>query len=80
MTLFCSRTSYLTPDPPLINDVYNTSLDKQISAFSLPEVLVISFNYTTPKLEFSRGGSGMKALSWLLRDWMYSGVLRYQSG
>jgi hypothetical protein len=75
-----SNTSYLTPDPPLINDVFNTSLDKQISAFSLPEVLVISFNYTTPKIEFSGAGKRMRALSWLLRDWTYSGVLRYQSG
>ena len=74
-----SNTSYLTPDPPLINDVFNTALDKQISAFSLPETFVVSFSYTTPRL--AAGGSGFtKAASWLLRDWTYSGVLRYQSG
>ncbi len=73
-----SNTSYVTPSPPLINDVFNKSLDKQISGFSIPQELIISFNYTTPKLEAS--GSGMKVLSWVARDWNYSGVLRYQSG
>jgi hypothetical protein len=73
-----SNTSYVTPSPPLINDVFNKALDKQISGFSQPQVLVIAFSYTTPKLEAN--GSAGKALSWLLRDWTYSGVLRYQSG
>src|SRR5262249_45939842 len=73
-----SNTSYVTPSPPLINDVFNKDLDKQISGFSQPQVLVISFNYVTPKME---AGTGMrKALSWALRDWTYSGVLRYASG
>jgi len=69
-----SNTSYVTPSPPLINDVFNKGLDKQISGFSIPQALVISFNYTTPKV------SGNKFVSALLRDWNYSGVLRYQSG
>ena len=73
-----SNTSYVTPSPPLINDVFNYALDKQISGFSYPQLLVISFNYTTPKLNAST--TGMKALSWVFRDWIYSGVLRYQSG
>ena len=73
-----SNTSYVTPSPPLINDVFNKSLDKQISGFSVPQLLIIAFNYTTPKL--TANGTGGKALSWLLRDWTYSGVLRYQSG
>ncbi len=73
-----SNTSYVTPSPPLINDVYNKALDKQISGFSLPQELVIAFNYTTPKL--AGGSGGFKALSWFARDWTYSGVLRYQSG
>jgi TonB dependent receptor len=73
-----SNTAYLTPDPPLINDVFNTALDKQISAFSLPFTFVVSYSYTTPRLNFTSGGG--KALSWLLKDWTYSGVLRYQSG
>ena len=73
-----SNTSYVTPSPPLINDVYNKALDKQISGFSLPQELVISFQYTTPKL--SAGSGGFKVLSAIARDWTYSGVLRYQSG
>lgn len=73
-----SNTSYVTPSPPLINDVYNYALNKQISGFSIPQELVISFNYTTPKLNADT--KGFKALSWALRDWIYSGVLRYQSG
>jgi len=73
-----SNTSYVTPSAPLINDVYNTALDKQISGFSLPQELVISFQYTTPKL--AAGTGAFKVLSSVLRDWTYSGVLRYQSG
>jgi hypothetical protein len=73
-----SNTAYLTPSPPLINDVFNKALDKQISGFSLPQELVISFSYATPKLRSDT--TGLKALSWLTRDWTVSGVLRYQSG
>ncbi len=73
-----SNTSYLTPQDPLINDVYNTSLNKQLSGFDIPQELIINFTYTTPKWETSmKGGS---VLSWLTRDWTLSGVLRYQSG
>ncbi|MGD0133398.1 MAG: TonB-dependent receptor, partial [Bryobacteraceae bacterium] len=73
-----SNTSYVTPSPPLINDVFNKSLDKQISGFSVPQELIIAFNYTTPKIELNSGGG--RALSWLARDWTIGGVLRYQSG
>jgi hypothetical protein len=73
-----SNTSYLTPDAPLINDVFNLKLAKQLSGFDLPQVLVISFSYTTPKI--AGDGTGMKALSWIARDWTVSGLLRYQSG
>jgi hypothetical protein len=71
-------TSYLTPAPNLINDVYNRNNNKQISGFSRPFILVTSFRYTTPRLEAN--GTGMKALSWAARDWNIAGVLRYQSG
>ena len=73
-----SNTSYVTPSPPLINDVFNKSLDKQISGFSVPQALVISFNYITPRMHAD--GMAMKALSWVARDFTVSGVLRYQSG
>ena len=31
----------------MINDVFNKGLNKQISGFSLPQAIVISFNYQT---------------------------------
>ena len=74
-----SNTSYLTPDAPLINDIFNPAIDKQISGFDIPQELIINFTYTTPKWE-SSGGAGMHAVSWLARDWTVSGLLRYQSG
>src|SRR5579871_3085853 len=73
-----ANTAYLTPSPPLINDVFNKALNKEISGFSLPHELVLSFSYLTPKLKAD--SSGFKALSWVARDWTVSSVLRYQSG
>ena len=73
-----SNTSYVTPSPPLINDVFNKALDKQISGFSIPQELIIAFNYTTPRIHGDT--TAMKALSWVARDWTIGGVLRYQSG
>jgi len=73
-----SNTSYLTPDAPLINDIFNTALNKQLSGFDIPQELIISFSYQTPTWKAS--GTGMHALSWLTRDWTLSGVLRYQNG
>jgi hypothetical protein len=70
-----SNTSYVTPSPPLINDVFNTALDKQISGFSIPQELVISYLYATP-----RPGISNRFLAYALRDWNFGGVLRYQSG
>jgi hypothetical protein len=73
-----SNTSYLTPDDPIINDVFNLATAKQLSGFDIPQVLVIAFNYTTPG--FKGGGKTAGALSWLVRDWTLGGLLRYQSG
>ncbi len=73
-----SNTSYVTPSAPIINDVFNKDLNKQISGFSQPQVLTISFSYTTPKLQGD--GRAFKVLSWLARDWIYAGVLSYRSG
>lgn len=53
-----SDTSYFTPGTVLINDVFNHAQNKQISDLSYPFLLVISFNYTTPK--FRAGSTGMK--------------------
>ena len=73
-----SDFSYVVPSPPLINDVFNKAIDKQISSYSIPQLLIISFNYQTPR--FTAGSTGMKALSWVARDWTLGGILRYQSG
>ena len=73
-----SNTSYLTPNAPLINDVFNPAVNKQISGFDIPQALVIAFGYSTPKI--SATSSGMKVVSWIARDWSISGLLRYQSG
>ena len=74
-----SNTSYVTPSPPLINDVFNKALDKQISGFSQPQVLIIAFSYTTPKLEAS-GSRWQGAVMAGCATGPISGVLRYQSG
>jgi hypothetical protein len=71
-------TSYLTPDAPRINDVFNYAQNKQLNGFDRPLVSIISWSYTTPRV---RGDStGMKALGWVTKDWVWQAVLRYQSG
>jgi hypothetical protein len=76
-----SNTSYLTPEDPVLNDPYNTPTIKQYSGFDQPFVLVESFSYVTPTIKSFQGGSGFeKAVSWLARDWTFSGVLKYASG
>ncbi len=73
-----SDTGYLTPNAPPVNDVYNYAQNKQISAFERPLVSIISLNYQTPRM--AGDSMGMKALSWLTRDWTAGAILRYQSG
>jgi hypothetical protein len=71
-------TAYFQPGTNAINDVFNFRQNKQISGFSRPFILVVSFRYSTPG--FAATGNGMKVLSALVRDWNVGGVLRYQSG
>jgi hypothetical protein len=73
-----SDTSYLTPQAPIINDVFNYQQNKQISGFSRPLLLVISSTYTTPGIHGD--GFARKTASLLARDWVIGAVLRYQSG
>ncbi len=76
-----SNTSYLTPNDAVLNDPFNLPTDKQLSGFDQPQVLVISFSYTTPKAESLFGDKPIgKAASWLARDWIIGGVLKYASG
>ena len=60
-------TAYLTPAPNLINDVFNRQQLKQISGFSRPFQLVLSFRYTTPG--FAADSRARKALSWAAPYW-----------
>jgi hypothetical protein len=73
-----SDTSYLTPNPNRINDVFNTANNKQLSGFSRPLVSTFSFNYQTPKVPGD--GTAMKTLSWVTKDWVIGALLKYQSG
>jgi len=77
-----SNTSYLTPDDPVLNDPYNQRTIKQLSGFDQPQVLVMSFSYTTPKIRqnFLGDNTAGKAVNWVARDWTIGGVLKYASG
>ena len=66
--------------PVVVNDVNNRMQNKQISSLDHPQVLTVTFNYTTPRNKFGGDGVGGKTLQWLSRDWTFGGVLRYQSG
>jgi hypothetical protein len=68
------------PGPVVVNDVNNRMQNKQLSSLDRPEVLTVTFNYTTQKNKFGGDGAGGKTLQWLSRDWTIGGVLRYQSG
>jgi hypothetical protein len=72
-------TSYLTPGTVLINDIYNLRSNKQLSAFSRPQMLVIAFNYTTPGVKVADGAAS-RILSSVVKDWAIGSVVRYQSG
>jgi hypothetical protein len=75
-----SNTSYLTPNDPVLNDPYNTPTIKQLSGFDQPQVLVMSFSYTTPKVQTFGESAAGKTANWLARDWTIGGVLKYASG
>ncbi len=75
-----SATAFFTAGQVVVNDVNNRMQNKQLSSLDHPQVLTITFNYTTPKNKFGGDGAGGKALQWLSRDWTFGGVLRYQSG
>jgi hypothetical protein len=57
-----------------VNDITNREQNKYISGYDQPLLLVLSGNYTTPRI------NGNKALSWIARDWTLGTVLRYGSG
>ena len=59
----------------VINDVFNRSINKQLSSFSKPHVMVLAANYTLPKW----GGLNRWA-NMAVKDWTLGAVLQYSSG
>ena len=64
---------------PVISDIFNYGLNKQLNQLVYPEALVISGSYTTPRLPSADTG-GMKVLSQVVRGWQLGWLLRYQNG
>jgi hypothetical protein len=65
-------------DGVIINDAFNRRNQKDLSVFDQPFQFVISGSYTTPK--WSASQTGVKALSFIARDWQIGTLLRYSSG
>ena len=59
-----SDTSYLTPAPNLINDVFNHEQNKQISGFSRPFMLVIIVQLHYARIRRRRRGHESAVLGW----------------
>jgi hypothetical protein len=69
-----AATQYFTPGTPLINDVYNRGLNKQLAQNTTPSLLVISGMYVTPRVgsnKLVKNASG---------GWQIATLLRYQNG
>jgi hypothetical protein len=63
---------------PIVEDIFNYGLAKQLNQLVPPSSIVISGSYTTPKMP----GESFAAhfASRVLRDWQLGWVLRYQNG
>ena len=64
---------------PVISDIFNPGINKQLNQLVYPEALVISGSYTTPKLPSADSG-GTKVLSQVVQGWQLGWLLRYQNG
>jgi hypothetical protein len=72
-----SKNLTTTEDPGTtvpLNDVYNRRNQKTFSNRDQPHVLIVGFNYTSPRLTRNA------FTKWALSDWTLGGVLRYSSG
>jgi len=56
------------------NNVFNTKVNKDISAYSQPQVLNFAYNYQTPGLTSNR------LVRAAIKDWTLGGVFTYSSG
>ncbi|HEY6342905.1 MAG TPA: TonB-dependent receptor [Bryobacteraceae bacterium] len=57
-----------------VHDVFNRPINKYISEFDQPRLLLIDASYITPRI------GGNEALSWLAGDWTFGVFLAYRSG
>jgi hypothetical protein len=64
---------------PVVSNLFNYGVNKQLNQLVYPEAAVISGTYTTPKLP-SADSTGTKVLSQVVRDWQLGWLLRYQNG
>jgi hypothetical protein len=64
---------------PVISNVFNYGVNKQLNQLVYPEAAVISGSYVTPKLPTADTG-GMKVLSEVVQGWQLGWLLRYQNG
>jgi len=62
----------------VVNDVFNRPNQRALSSYDQPFQFVISGSYTTPA--WHAAAPGMKALSWVARDWQVGTLMRYASG
>ena len=73
-----AETGQFVTGIPVISDIYNYGINKQLNQLNRPLALVVSGTYTTPGLH--GGGSAMHVVSQVLKNWQLGWVLRYQSG
>ena len=71
-------TTYSPAASPMINDIYNYPINKQLNQLVRPLAVVISGGYTTPRLKGDTTPG--KAVSQVLRDWQLGWLFRYQNG
>jgi Carboxypeptidase regulatory-like domain len=74
------NNNYASITTPVINDVFNRDNNKTFSGFDQPQSLIISGNYTTPKVLAGSSGFLSRVASWGARDWTLGTVLHYASG
>ncbi|MCU1338416.1 MAG: hypothetical protein JWO19_3997 [Bryobacterales bacterium] len=74
------NNNYGSTTTPVINDVFNRSVNKTLSGFDQPQALIVAGNYTTPKVFAGASGFTSKVMSWAARDWTVGAVMRYASG
>ncbi len=73
-----AETGYYVSGTPLVSDIYNYGINKQLNQLTRPDDFLISGSYVTPKM--ATDSTGKKLLSQVLRDWQIAFLMRYQNG